>query len=324
MTGVLAARLYAARPRSPLSHVPAPPLTGARVLTAWHPDITVIIGLAVLAGAYLAGVRVLHRRGEQWPVRRTVLFVGGGLGSIALVTMSFLGVYDRTLFWPAAAENAILLTLTPLLLALGEPVRLLTRCVPLRRARIVDVLAFPLVSAVLCLAVTMALYLTPLFRTSLTDGGVHQAVRLLLVACGCLFCWPMLDEGLLPVWCGYSLRMAFAFVDGLLDAIPGIVVMTGHRLVAGGYYAHRGWGPSPHWDQTIGGGLMLTFAEAIAIPFAVALFFRWARSDEAGARAVDRRIDAVAAEVPLQKPWWESDPGPLADRITRHPGEPPA
>ena len=301
--------------------MPISPLTGARVLTAWRPDVTVIIGLALLATAYLAGVATLHRRGEEWPVRRTVLFLGAGLGSVALVTMSFLGVYDRTLFWPAAAENAVLLTLTPLLLALGEPIRLLTRCLPLRRGRIVDVLAFPLVSAVLCLAVTMALYLTPMFRASLTHGGVHQSVRLLLVACGCLFCWPMLDEGLLPVWCGYSLRMAFAFVDGLLDAIPGIVVMTGHHLVAGDYYAglHRAWGPSPRWDQTIGGGLMLTFAEAIAVPFAVALFFRWARADEAGARAVDRRIEATTADAalqkPLEQPWWERDPGPLADRF---------
>ncbi|HEX3813655.1 MAG TPA: cytochrome c oxidase assembly protein [Mycobacteriales bacterium] len=333
------------------------PRSSLQVLGSWHLDTTVLIVLVLAAVAYLAGVRQLRRRGESWPLRRTALFLVAGLGGIAVVTMSALGVYDRTLFWPAATQNAVLLTLTPLLLSLGDPIGLVTRCLPARslpRGRIVTVLAFPMVSALLCLAATLVLYLTPLFRISLTDGAVHQLVWLGLVGLGCLFCWPMLSEQLLPEWCGYPMRMAFGFVDGLLDAIPGIIVMTGHGLIAGAYYAslHRGWGPSLRWDQTIGGGLMLTIAEATAVPFAVALFFRWARADEAGARLADARLAAgvdatgVAGTVgsgagadrrvadgtatgssgadrapvgELQKPWWETDPGPLADRTPRRP-----
>ncbi len=320
-----------------------------RVLTSWKIDAPVLIVLVLLAAAYLFGVRVLHRRGESWPVHRTVLFLGPGLGGIAVVTMSFLGVYDRTLFWPAAAQLTILHVLTPLLLALGEPVRLVARCLPGRRLAgggMLKVLGFPMVSGILGLVVTMVVFFSPLFRISLTNEPVHQLVRLLMLAVGCLFVWPMLSEHWLPDWCGYPLRMAFAFVDGLIDAVPGIVVMTAHGLIAGTYYRglHRTWGPSLHWDQTIGGGLMLTLSEAIAVPFAVALFLRWARSDEDEARRVDRRIAtgagptaiatgagptaiatgaASAAEEPLlQRPWWETDPGPLADRLPLKPTDP--
>lgn len=302
------------------------PLTGLRVLTSWKLDGPVLVVLVLLAAAYLYGVRVLRRRGESWPVRRTVLFLGPGLGSIALVTMSFLGVYDRTLFWPVAAQLTVLHILTPLLLALGEPAQLVARCWPGRRligGRILRVLAFPMVSGILGLIVTMVVFLSPLFRISLTNEPVQQLVRLMMLAVGCLFMWPMLSERWLPDWCGYPLRMAFGFIDGLVDAVPGIVVMTGHGLIAGSYYRglHRTWGPSLRWDQTIGGGLMLTLSEAIAIPFAVALFLRWARSDEDEARRVDRRTSvattgAVSAQQPLlQRPWWETDPGPLSDRM---------
>jgi putative copper resistance protein D len=259
---------------------------GDFTVTAWQLDLPVLVALLVAAGLYF-------RTGRR--DARPASFMLVGLAGIAVVTMGPLGAYDRTLFWPAAAENALLLTLIPLLLGLGG------LAPPIPR-----LLAFPPVGAVLCLVVTMALYFTPLFRLSLTNGVVHELVRLLLVAVGCLFCWPLLAEQ----GGSYPMRMVYAFVDGLLDAIPGIVVMTGHTLIAAAYYRglHRGFGPSLRWDQTIGGGLMLTIAEATAIPLLAALFVRWARSETAPAPLP--RPD----EELLQRPWWETDPGPLKDR----------
>lgn len=261
---------------------------GDFTVTAWQLDLPVLVALVLLAGVYFATRR---------PDIRAASFLVLGLGAIAVVTMGPLGAYDRTLFWPAAAENALLLTLIPLLLGLGG-----------LAPRIPRLLAFPPVGAVLCLVVTMALYFTPLFRLSLSNGVVHQLVRLLLVAAGCLFCWPLLGER-----GSYPMRMVYAFVDGLLDAVPGIAVMTGHTVIAAAYYKglHLRFGPSEHFDQTIGGGLMLTIAEATAIPLLAALFVRWARSETAAAP-----LPAPDEEL-LQRPWWETDPGPLFDRKTR-------
>jgi putative copper resistance protein D len=123
--------------------------------------------------------------------------------------------------------------------------------------------------------------------------------------------------------------MTFAAIDGLLDAIPGIAVMTSSSLLAGGYYATvtRSWGPTRSWDQTIAGGLMLTVAEVVAVPFIAILYRAWIREDARNATAVDRELDladlrrdATAPDVPpvSNRPWWETDPGPLADRAARY------
>jgi putative copper resistance protein D len=124
--------------------------------------------------------------------------------------------------------------------------------------------------------------------------------------------------------------MAFAAIDGILDAVPGIAVMTSSSLVADGYYGSvaRSWGPTRSWDQIIGGGLMLTVAEVVAVPFVAILFVAWIREDAWHAREVDAALDAADArrratapvdEEPVaDRPWWEVDPGPLGDRAARY------
>jgi putative copper resistance protein D len=123
--------------------------------------------------------------------------------------------------------------------------------------------------------------------------------------------------------------MTFAAIDGLLDAVPGIAVMTSSSLVAGGYYGTitRSWGPTRSWDQTIAGGLMLTIAEVVAVPFVAILYRAWIREDTSRAKDIDRaldledlRRDATPDDEPpaINRPWWETDPGPLADRASRY------
>jgi cytochrome c oxidase assembly factor CtaG len=177
----------------------------------------------------------------------------------------------------------------------------------------------------------MVVYFTPLYRASLTGEAIHQLVCLVLLVSGCVFFVPLLDQGdeLLPSWCGYSLRVVFALVDGLLDAVPGVVIMTMNGVIAKDYYTtlHRPWGPSPHWDQIIGGGLMFTLSEAVAVPFLVALFVRWVREDERQAHEIDAQLDQAAAarasngiEPPsTTRPWWETEPGQLAQRRSTRP-----
>jgi cytochrome c oxidase assembly factor CtaG len=150
-----------------------------------------------------------------------------------------------------------------------------------------------------------------------------------LVVTGCLFALPLLGVEALPAWCTQPVRMTFAAVDGLLDAIPGIAVMTSSSLLAGGYYGtvSRSWGPTRSWDQTIGGGLMLTVAEVVAIPFVAILYRAWIREDAGRAAAVDRELDLADLRhdqtsydepQPANRPWWETNPGPLADRASRY------
>jgi len=308
-------------------HGPAP-LDGSRAFTAWNLDVPVLLGVALVAALYIYGVRRLADRGTSWPVHRTVVFLVAGLGSIVIATMSALGVYDRVLFWPNAVQNIVLLSVSPVLLGLGRPLELAGRCLPARPswvARIGRVATFPMVTSLLGVVVLFTLYFTPYYAESLRHPAVHQLLRLELLVAGALFFWPMLDDDALPSWCTHPIRVLIAGIDGLVDAIPGIVVMTGHSVIAAGYYRSvaRDWGPSLAWDQTIGGGLMLTIAEAVGLPFLIAIVAAWARADDRAAVELDRRLDlqrmrhdaTLDDESATDRPWWEVDPGPLGDRI---------
>ncbi|WP_374228743.1 cytochrome c oxidase assembly protein [Streptomyces sp. ET3-23] len=328
-----------------------PELTPGRMLGTWQADPFGIAAVVVLGGLYAWGVVGLARRGERWPVARTLAFAVLGLGTTAVATMSALAVYDRVLFWPAAVQNILLDLIAPLGLALGDPLALARRALPARagerleralRGRLVRTLTFPLLSTVLVLASELSIYFTPYFETALRHGAVHQVMYLQLVLTGCLFVLPMLShEEMLPSWCGYPVRALFVFVDGLVDAVPGIVVMTSSTLIAGGWYrAHTpGWGPGADRDQQIGGGLMLTIAELVGLPFLIAVFVEWVRAEKGATAALDRRLDeelaaapaprpaaaaddagAAAPEPGMMRPWWETDQGAIGERFRRGQG----
>src|SRR3954464_2560970 len=97
------------------------PLTADTAFTAWELDVWLAAGLAVIAALYLAGVAKLARRGDHWPVGRTISFVGLGLGSILVATMSSLGVYDGTIFYMHMLQHMVLQMVAPVFLALGAP-----------------------------------------------------------------------------------------------------------------------------------------------------------------------------------------------------------
>ncbi|WP_369381670.1 cytochrome c oxidase assembly protein [Streptomyces sp. cg36] len=304
-----------------------PRLTWGGFLSHWQLDLPALALVAVLAGLYAWGVLRLRRRGERWSVARCAVFALLGLGTIVFATMSALAVYDTVLFWPAAVQNVLLDLVAPLGLALGDPLSLALRALPertagpLRRAmtgKAARILAFPLVSSVLVLASELCVYFTPYFETALRDGALHQLMYLQLLLAGSLFVLPLLtDEKLLPGWCGHPVRAALVFLDGLIDAVPGIVVMTSGSVIAGSWYTRHApeWAPDVHTDQQLGGGAMITLAELVGVPFLMVVFVQWVRAERAGTAALDRRLDAELAHARVGVPARGSgaDPG-RADR----------
>jgi putative copper resistance protein D len=126
------------------------------------------------------------------------------------------------------------------------------------------------------------------------------------------------------------------FLDGIVDAVPGIVVMTHSTLIAGAWYLRHAptWSPDIQADQQFGGGAMLSIAELVALPFLLALLFQWARADRVQTAALDHRLDtelALAAAVSSSaapehgqapspqrvRPWWETEQNEVAASIRR-------
>jgi putative copper resistance protein D len=315
------------------------PLTVARFFGTWNFDPWVAAACVVVLACYLEGVRRVRSHADPWPARRIVAFAGLGLGVAVVATMSSLAVYSRVLLWPMALRVTLLLTVVPVGLGLGDPLGLVTRAASpagaarwqgLLRAWPVRLLTFPAVAPLLAVATQFAVFFSGYAAAAERHPPVMRLLELQLVVTGCLFALPILGVEVLPVWCTQPLRMTFAALDGLLDAVPGIAVMTSSSLVANGYYATvtRTWGPTRAWDQTIAGGLMLTVAEVVAVPFVAILFLAWIREDARHAREVDAALDRAEArrravvpadrELEAERPWWEVDPGPLGDRAARY------
>jgi len=330
-----------------------PELTGGRFLTSWELDPVALVCVLVLAAAYAAGVVRLRRRGGHWPAARTAAFLLLGLGTVVVATMSAFMVYSRVLFWPAAVQNILLDLVAPLGLALGDPLALAGRAragadgVPggpgaFVRSPLVRLLTFPFVSSVLVLVSELSIYFTPYFENALRHDAVRQLMHLQLLVTGSLFVLPVLTrQEMLPRWCTHPVRALLVFVDGLFDSVPGIVVMLSGTSVAGGWYAAhpRTWGPDLQRDQQLGGGLMLTLAELVGLPFLIAVFVEWWRTEHARTAELDERLDTELVSVTLPmtvppapgapagapapagpelvRPWWETESGEVADRVRR-------
>jgi cytochrome c oxidase assembly factor CtaG len=297
--------------------------------------------LAVLAvGVYVLAVRLVRARGGYWDRAATGWFAGVGVGSLLLVTCSFLGTYSRVLFWPLAVQDVLLMTLVPVGLTLGRPVALWrsVRPTPGRvasppRQALGRLLGFPLTGSILAVTLLLLVYTTGWDQSRLQHPALLELTRLVLLTAGCGFLFPLLgvDEGTGRT--SYPIRALVAFLDGLLDALPGLAVLgTGH-VIAADYYARvaRGWGPTPGRAQQIGGTAMIALSELVGLPALIVLLTAWVRSDARQASAVDAALDVISAaehaagavhnhpaqDVLLQRPWWETEAGPLADRARR-------
>jgi putative copper resistance protein D len=197
------------------------------------------------------------------------------------------------------------------------------------------------------IAATALLFFTPLMTVSLRSDPAGELVRGGLLLAGLIVALPVTDEEMSLTSTAYAAALGLAFLEFLLDAVPGIVLrLQTHVLQPASWAAlHRPWGPSPLDDQHLGGAVLWFFGEAGDIPFIAALLVSWVRSDAREARAQDEALDAadrarlaaglqpgdesngrVAVGDPgyeatqRVRPWWETDPSVFGEARARRNG----
>ncbi len=284
-----------------------PPFTGGSLVTEARLDPLLALVLILAAGLYLYGVHRLHARGDRWPAGRTVLFVGPGLGSIALVTMSGLGTYDDTLLSSHMIQHMVLSMIAPIFLALGAPVTLALRTLPVRRrralvavlhSRVARVVAFPLVAYALFVATPFILYFTSLYRLTLEHAWLHELVHLHFLAVGCVFFWPLLGLDPLPGRWPYPGRALLMLLSTPFHAVLGLTIMQSHDLIGGDWYPnlHLTWA-DPHSDQVLAGGILWAGGELVSVTMLAVLVAQWMLDSDREARRVDRRLELDRARA---------------------------
>ena len=299
-----------------------PPLTFWTLVSSWVFDPLGLLLAASLACLYGALLWRAHRRGVRWPRARIAAFFVLGIVALIFATCGGLAAYRTTLFWAATTQAAVLSAVVPMGIALGDPVGLarsawgeasVRRLLRLLRSPVARVLMFTLVSSVLAMLSLILVFVTGYFTLSTTSTLVREALYAQLLVTGSLVVLPILGEEMLPALCTHPIRVLFAFVDGLLDAVPGVVLITAPALLTRGVpgLTDRTWGPTPAWDQQVGGAALIAVTEVVGLPILATIIAAWVRADKAEARAVDAALDARAAESDepeVTAPWWESDP----------------
>jgi putative copper resistance protein D len=257
-------------------------------------------------GLYAVGVGVLRRRGDRWPVGRTLAFVVLGMGSFAFATMSGLGIYDTTLLSVHMVQHMVLSMVVPLALALGAPVTLALRTLPpaprrwllaVLHSRVAKVLAFPPLAFALYIASPWALYFSSWYDASLASAYVHQMMHIHLVLVGTLFFWPLMGIDPVPGRVGHPFRVLLTLMTLPFHAFLGVTIMGQTTLIGGERYLELREGPMGAWlppaldDQHLAGGILWASGDLIGVLFFGVLFTQWVRSSMKEAAREDRRLD---------------------------------
>jgi cytochrome c oxidase assembly factor CtaG len=287
-----------------------PPFDLGRVLTEWGLAPVPLVVTVWGAGLYLVGVRALHRRGDDWPAGRTVMFVGVGMGLFYVATSSGLAAYDTTLLSVHMVQHMVLSMLVPLALALGAPVTLALRTLPkaprrwlltVLHSRVARVLTFPPLTLLLYIVSPWALYFTGWYDASLGSAYVHEVMHLHLVLVGSLFFWPLVGVDPVPGRVGYPLRMMLAVLTLPFHAFLGVTIMGQETLLGEEHYlALRelpayAWLPDALDDQHLAGGILWASGDLVGLTFFGVLFVQWVRSSMREAEREDRRLDLLEA-----------------------------
>lgn len=276
------------------------------LLSAWTSvEWIPLVGLAAMAGWYLLAVRSLRRRGDVWPLGRSIAFLGGGLGTLVLATQGPLAAYDSALLSVHMVQHMLISMVAPIFLALGAPITLALRTfVPRLRSALLwvlhsgymRVLAFPIVAGAIAVANPWALYFTPLYEATLRNVWLHNLNHVHFLVVGCIWTFALIGIDPMPR-VGYPLRLLATFLTMPFHAFLGLTIMGQQTLIAGDWYLEIGrtWGASPADDQALAGGILWAAGELVALMIFFALMVQWARASAREARRIDRMLDRADA-----------------------------
>jgi cytochrome c oxidase assembly factor CtaG/putative copper export protein len=286
----------------------AGPPTPGRVLFDWRFDLIFGSAAIVFAGLYLAGVRRLRRRGDDWPVGRTVSWLLGCL-VLLFVTSSGLGRYMPAMFSMHMADHMLLSMLVPILLVLGGPVSLALRALPTAarddppgmrewllaalHSKLSRFLTNPVVATVLFVAGFYGLYLGGLFDAAVGSHTGHVAMNAHFLLSGYLFYWVVIGVDPTPRPIPPLAKVAVVFASLPLHAFFGVILMSMQNVLGESFYRslHLGWHTDLFGDQRLGGGIAWAAGEIPLVLVMIALLVQWTRSDQRTARRLDRAAD---------------------------------
>ena len=284
---------------------PAPDAAG--VIFGFQLEPLFLVACLVAAAVYVAGVITLHRRGDKWPINRTIFWLLG-ISLVIWTTNAGISVYAQVSVGLHMVQHMTMSMMAPMFLVLGGPFTLALRALRpsttgrwgLREwivwglhspaARIVTNPFF--VFAIFSLSL-FALYFTPLMAWLMGSHIGHLAMQIHFIASGYLFAWIVMGVDPvpkpLPYWARFGLILLMVGVHGFF----AVIIMMGSEPLAQEWYSivRPEWVTDPLADTKFGGQIAWGVSEIPMIFMIIMVALQWSRSDEREARRKDRQAD---------------------------------
>lgn len=284
----------------------------ARILTLYNADALIIGLLVVLVALYIKGVSILKKRGDAWPVGRTIAFACG-VALIDLATSGGLGVYALFSFEYHMIAHMVLGMLAPIGLVLGAPITLALRTLPQGRtpeergvrgtliaflhSRYSIILTNPLTALALFDGSLFVLYFTNLFGNLMQSHPGHLFMTIHFLLAGFLFFHVIIGIDPNPRKIPHLVRIVILFGAMSIHAFFAIALLATTSLIDGGYYGslRTPWLGDLLADQHAAGSIAWAMGEVPIIFALIATFIQWMRDDTREAKRIDRNEARMAA-----------------------------
>ena len=292
--------------------MPQPP-TLSRVFFEYEANGLVLGLLVFVTALYIRGVVALSRRGDKWPVGRTISFAIG-ISLLDYATSGGLGLYAHFSFQYHMIAHMVLSMIAPIAIILSAPITLALRTLPIGRdkeergirgllinflhSKPTSIWTHPLVALAIFDGSLFALYFTPLFGNLMTGHFGHLIMDLHFIAAGLLFFHVIVGIDPNPRKVHHLVRVVILLAAMSIHAFFSIALMSANDLIDGGYYQllDRPWSTDLLSDQKVGAAIGWAMGEIPIVAALIATFIQWMRSDAREAKRADKRSATDLAE----------------------------
>lgn len=273
-----------------------------------------ILGVLIFGTAlYIRGVVALSRRGDKWPVGRTISFAIG-ISLLDYATSGGIGLYAHFSFQYHMIAHMVLSMIAPIAIVLSAPITLALRTLPIGRekgerglrgallaalhAKPTAIWTHPVVALAIFDGSLFALYFTPLFGNLMTGHFGHMIMDFHFIGAGLLFFHVIVGIDPNPRKVHHLVRVVMLLAAMSIHAFFSVALMSANDLIDGGYFAllNRPWATDLLSDQKAGAAIGWAMGEIPIVVALIATFVQWSRSDAREAKRADRRSKVDLAE----------------------------
>ena len=284
---------------------PAPTL--ANVALGFDLEPFFFTAMLIAAGLYVAGILRLRRRGDSWPVMRTVSWLAG-VGVVLWCTNTGISVYAQVSVGLHMVQHMTMTMLAPILLVMGAPATLALRAlrpavgnergprewlVWFLHSWVTRVLTNPFFVFFVYVISLYGLYFTPAFGWLMGSHVGHVVMQLHFILAGYLFYWVLIGIDPRPKPLPYWGRLVLLLLAISVHGFFAVALMMSTEPIAPEWYGivRPDWITDALRDSLDGGQVAWGVGEIPNLIVLIAIAVQWSRSDAREATRLDRQAD---------------------------------